>query len=122
MVRAIRLLWAGPWSLIGLLFGATFRSRRFDSGVLVCEGASWPTRIGWKYRAITLGHVVLVVDRADDALMAHELVHVRQYERWGPTFIPVYLLAGLWTKVRGGNAYADNPFELAAREAVYRRP
>lgn len=120
MLRVARLLWAGPWSLLGLLLGATFRSRRVERGVLVCEGASWPRKIGWRYRAIALGHVVLVVDRVDEELMAHERVHVAQYERWGPLFIPVYLLAGLLTKLRGGRAYADNPFELAARSAAHR--
>jgi hypothetical protein len=63
---------------------------------------------------------VLVVDHADEELMTHERVHVAQYERWGPLFIPVYLLAGLVTKLRGGRAYADNPFELAARGTTNR--
>ena len=82
---------------------------------MLCEGASWPRRLGWRYRAITFGHVVLCVDDADDALMDHELVHVRQYEAWGPLFIPAYLCAALWAKARGDSAYADNTFEVAAR-------
>lgn len=115
MVTVLRAAWAAPWSLLGLLLAPFFRSRRVVSGVLVCEGASWPRRLGWRYRAITFGHVVLCVDRIDDAVLTHELVHVRQYERWGPLFIPAYLVAALWTSARGRRAYADNPFELAAR-------
>lgn len=92
-----------------------FAARRFERGVLLCEGAGWPRRLGWHYRALTFGHVVLCVDRADDALLAHEMVHVRQYERWGPFFIPAYLVASLTAKVRGGRAYTDNSFEVAAR-------
>lgn len=117
-MRALRLAWAAPWTAIGLALAPFFRTRRIDRGVIVCEGAAWPRRIGWRYRAITLGHVILCVDRVDDALLAHELVHVRQYERWGPFFIPAYVMASGWARVRGGRAYADNPFELAARDAA----
>ena len=43
------------------------------------------------------------------------MVHVRQYELWGPLFVPVYLVASLWARARGGRAYTDNRFEVAAR-------
>ncbi|MGH2730439.1 MAG: hypothetical protein ACRDJI_07485 [Actinomycetota bacterium] len=85
-------------------------------GVLLCEGASWPRRLGWRYRAITLGHVVLAVDELDDATMAHELVHVRQYESWGPLMIPTYLVAALWARLNGGHPHTDNFFEKQARQ------
>lgn len=59
--------------------------------------------------------MILCVDRIDDATFEHELVHVRQYELWGPLFVPIYLIASLWAGLRGGNAYRDNRFEIAAR-------
>lgn len=64
---------------------------------------------------MTLGHVVLCVDEIDDATLAHELVHVAQYERWGPLFVPCYLGAAVVAALRGGDLYRDNPFETAAR-------
>jgi hypothetical protein len=64
---------------------------------------------------MTLGHVVLCVDEIDDATLAHELVHVAQYERWGPLFVPCYLGASGVAALRGGDVYRDNPFETAAR-------
>jgi hypothetical protein len=85
-------------------------------GVLLCEGASWPRRLGWRYRAITFGHVILAVDAVDDATMAHELVHVRQYESWGPLMIPAYPLAALWARLNGGHPHTDNFFERQARK------
>ena len=85
------------------------------SGVLLCEGATWPRRLGWRYRAITFGHVVLCVDDIDDETLRHEMVHVRQYERWGPLFVPAYLIASLVARSRGRHAYRDNRFEVAAR-------
>jgi hypothetical protein len=115
VTRLLRYVWASPWSLIGATVGLTFRSRRIRRGVLLCEGAGWPRRLGWRYRAITFGHVILCVDRIDDDTFEHEMVHVRQYESWGPLFVPVYLMASAWARIRGGQAYRDNRFEIAAR-------
>lgn len=72
-----------------------------------------------RYRAITLGHVILGVT-ADDlaASRDHEHVHVAQYERWGVVFFVAYPLASLWQVLRGRDAYWDNPFEVEAREKV----
>lgn len=67
--------------------------------------------------ALTLGRVVL--GRSAAALSQcreHERIHVRQYERWGPLFIPVYLLASVAAGLRGGDPYRDNPFEREAFE------
>ena len=65
--------------------------------------------------AMTLGHVV--IGRSKDLLdftRSHERVHVRQAERWGPLFIPAYLLMSAVVFLRGGRAYEDNPFEREA--------
>ncbi|MDQ4065666.1 MAG: hypothetical protein M3161_06430 [Actinomycetota bacterium] len=117
-MRVLRLVWAGPWTLLGLLLAPFFRARRIVEGVLVCEGAAWPRRVGWGYRAITLGHVVLATETLDDATLRHELAHVAQYERWGASFVPVYLLVSLFQIVRGRHHYRDNPFEIAARRSM----
>jgi len=113
--RAARLLWTSPYSLLGLLLAPFFRSRRTVAGVLVCEGASWPRRLGWNYRAITLGHVVLGVDELDERTLRHELAHVRQYERWGILFPPVYFGVSVVAVARGRHYYRDNVFEVQAR-------
>ena len=42
----------------------------------------------------------------------HEHVHVRQYEWFGPFFIPCYLFASVYVWFRGKSAYRDNPFEV----------
>lgn len=68
--------------------------------------------------AITFGHVVLGVNRhALQWTRDHERVHVRQYERWGPLFIPAYLLASAWAFVTGAGAYRGNWFEREAFNA-----
>ena len=111
LVRA----WAAPWSLVGLILGAGFRYRCRTHGILLCWGAEWPARLGWRYRAITFGHVVLAVDEVDERILRHELVHVDQYERWGLLMGPAYVVASVTARASGGHPYRDNRFEIAAR-------
>ncbi len=66
--------------------------------------------------AITYGHVVLSNRRLEGRLLIHELHHVRQYERLGPLYIPLYLLIYLFT------GYRSHPFEEAARLAELQVP
>lgn len=114
-MNLLRYLWAGPWSLLGAILSLSFRRRGVVRGVLLAEGAAWPRRLGWRYRAITLGHVVLSVDELEPDTLEHELAHVAQYERWGPLFVPAYLVASAAAALRGRHHYRDNRFEVAAR-------
>jgi hypothetical protein len=67
--------------------------------------------------AITFGHVVWGSDQSClDTSRDHEHVHVRQYERWGPFFIPLYLAASASAAWKGLDPYRDNPFEREAFE------
>ena len=114
MFRLLRSVWAAPGSLLGLVLSPLFNRRVLRDGILVCEGASWPRRLGWRYRAITLGQVVLCVDTVDDGLLAHERAHVRQWERWGLLFLVAYPVASLSALVMGRHPYRDNRFEVEA--------
>jgi hypothetical protein len=114
-------LWALPGSLVGILLAPFFDRRSVTRGVLLCEGARWPRKLGWRYRAITFGHVVLSVDELDEGTLQHELVHVHQYERWGVFFFPAYLWSSLKARLRGGHAYRDNGFEAEARRLSARQ-
>ena len=65
--------------------------------------------------ALTLGHTILgQSDAALDISYAHEMVHVRQYERWGPFMGPAYLICTLILWLMGYRPYRDNPFEREA--------
>jgi len=69
--------------------------------------------------ALTLGHVVVARDSWSlESTRAHERVHVRQCELWGPLFVPAYLAASLSATLRGGNFYFDNRFEIEAFHAA----
>ena len=121
MSRLARRVWAAPTSLLGLILSPFFARRYVTRGVLVCEGAEWPRKLGWRYRAITLGHVVLAVDELDAVTMEEELAHVRQYEVWGPAFIVAYLSSSLWAFMRGRDPYDHNIFEREAKAEARRR-
>ncbi len=123
--RAIIYLWVLPGTIVGLsaAFLALCRGGRCHvvEGVLEVSGGD-VTRMISRFSAvpgaisaITLGHVVVGATLADlDRTRRHERVHVRQYERWGPLFIPAYLLCSCWIWLRGGDSYLDNPFEVEA--------
>ena len=128
LIFTVLVLWASPWTLAGLLLGAV--------GVLTGGGWQRRDRIlefhgGWIQpllrrapisggaAAITLGHTVLARTPADlDRTRAHELVHVGQYERWGPLFVPAYLLSSAYLLIRGYDPYLDNPFEREAYDVA----
>lgn len=123
----LRYAWAGPNTLIGLLLTALILLGRGTThaigGVIEVHGplASFLLRrctlLEGGAAALTLGHVVLGRDEsALEATRSHERVHVRQYERWGPAFLPAYAVASLWALARRAGAYRGNHFERQAVE------
>jgi hypothetical protein len=122
--RAAAYAWACPNTIVGLLlgllvilFGGCGRLRQgaleFGGGKLGHHMAR--LRPPFAFSAITLGHAVLGLDHETlAAVRAHEQVHVRQYERWGPLFVPAYLLSSLVELLRGRRPYRDNWFEREA--------
>jgi hypothetical protein len=127
----LRYLWAAPATVPGLVLAAT----AWRCGVItIVDGvveAHGPF-IRWALRhliplpggaaAITLGHVVLGVDATTlETTRTHERAHVAQYERWGPLFVPAYLVASALAAARGRHFYFGNVFEVEAYVAERRR-
>lgn len=77
--------------------------------------------------AITLGSVIIIRERCcgDEALLAHELVHVRQWSELGAVrFVTNYLAAYLAWRLRGydhWSAYRRIPLECEAEWCSIRR-
>ena len=113
-----RHFWNAGNTLIGCL-GAIGGAWRMDRAEGVVEvGGGWLvgllSRQGWA-SAITLGDVILYADvRLIPLLHDHEMVHVRQGRAWGPLFLPAYVLESLYQKIRTGDGYRSNRFEVAA--------
>lgn len=125
LLRAFRYVWASPATLIGLLAvflgWLTGGSTQVVRGVIEVHGGLVTTflRHGLPLlgsgAAMTLGHVILGRDvECLDDCRNHEHVHVRQYERWGPFFLPAYIGASVYLWLRGRDPYLDNPFERDA--------
>jgi hypothetical protein len=116
VTRAVAYVWAAPLTAAGLVLGALSRTPpRVHDGVVRFDDARGlgGRMLRWRgFAAATLGHVIIATGSPGDRLLRHELVHVRQAERLGPLFVPLYL-AGL---VRYG--YRRNPFERAAYAAA----
>ena len=120
----LALLWAAPWTLVGLLAGVGAvmsgggarrigRVLEFHGGWLCWILGRVPISGG--AAAMTLGHCVIARTTADlDRCRRHELVHVAQYERWGLLFVPAYFACSAWMWLRGYDPYLDNPFEEEA--------
>jgi hypothetical protein len=123
-MRAVRYLWAGPMTLLGLAIALCMLRRghiALVDGIVEAHGPM----LGRALRrmiplaggadAMTLGHVVIARDaQALEATRAHERAHVRQYELWGALFVPAYFMASLCAVVQGGHPYYDNRFERQA--------
>ncbi|MEM7785735.1 MAG: hypothetical protein AAF623_20480, partial [Planctomycetota bacterium] len=101
--------------LLGLLTGGNFK---LHSGVAEFSGGLIRPlfdRLGSGVMAMTLGHCVLGIDEnALHITRKHERVHVRQYERWGPLFIPAYFLCSAILWMQKKDCYRLNPFEVEA--------
>jgi uncharacterized protein (DUF2062 family) len=120
----VRYLWAAPTTAIGVVIVlAGFRRAKVHvvDGVLEAHGPTlaWIltnlTFLPGGAAALTLGHVVIGRDHESlESTRAHERVHVRQCEAWGPLFVPAYFAASLTAIARGRSAYSDNCFEVEA--------
>lgn len=105
---------------LGLTVAIGARARlRFRDGLIVAERARLPFVAA---SAVTVGSVVLVPGRdvADltptiPGLLEHESEHAWQYALLGGLpFVPLYLLATLWSLLRSGDRAAANCFERQA--------
>lgn len=116
--RAMAYAWAAPMTAAGLVAGLTSGARpSVRRGVLVFAGARGPAGAflaSRGFNAFALGHVVVSRTEPSEALLTHELIHVRQAERFGPVMAPLYLALHVLY------GYARHPMERAARRAQRR--
>ena len=129
--RFVCYLWAAPTTVLGValvLLGFWRAKIRIVDGVLEAHGPAlaWMlthlTLIAGGAAAMTLGHVVVGRDRSSlDSTRAHERVHVRQCEVWGPLFVPAYLAASVSAMLRGRDFYYGNRFEAEAYAEEWRQ-
>jgi hypothetical protein len=115
LLRFLAYVWASPNTALGLFLGIlSFQRPRIAEGVVLFDlrvrGFVWMLHL-FRRSAITFGHVLLADRPVEGRLLVHERHHVRQYERLGPLYIPLYVAIWIFTGYRG------HPFEEAARLA-----
>lgn len=118
-IQLAAYLWASPNTCIGIALGLVLGGKfQVVDGVVEIHGphvAKALQRLWIPAAAITLGHTVLGQSPSWlHRTRRHERVHVRQYQRWGPFFIPAYLLASTALFAIGKDGYRSNPFEVEA--------
>ena len=128
MIRYVAYPLGYTWALPNTILGTCFvlpallsgGGVRFERGAIEIYGgfAGWFLRkIARGAGAMTLGHVILGQDRGClDHTRDHEHVHVGQYMRWGPFFLPMYALSSFLCWRRGLDPYRQNRFEIPAYE------
>src|SRR5436190_21843021 len=111
------LVWSLPNSLLGVGFALlSLAIPRLECGVLVAESNRglaylFLTRRG--FGAITFGRVVVSAMPITPHLLVHESHHSRQYEIFGPFYLPVYLY------LHARHGYARNPLEIEAEACAH---
>ena len=127
MPRILGYIWAAPATALGLVVVAASclsgGSARIVRGTIEVHGG-FATRFlrrgipligpGAAMTSVTSFSAAMRI--ASDVSREHEHVHVRQYERWGPLFLPIYITASLVLWLRGRDPYLNNPFEREAYE------
>ena len=127
LLRLLGIIWASPYTILGLILGSiglcTGGRVRIRGRVIEFYGGAVKWLVthlphGQFTLAFTLGHTVLgQSDASLDIARDHEMVHVRQFERWGPFMGPAYLASSLVLWITGRQPYRDNPFEREAYDA-----
>ncbi len=123
MPRFLIYLWVLPNTLLGLMYALvgilTGGKASIKDGVLevyggLLGGLLWLPCPGY-VPAMCLGHVILSASGDTlDLWRDHERVHVRQYEKYGPFFIPYYFYDSFLCVINSIDPYEFNRFEMEA--------
>ena len=127
----VRNVWrALPGDLLGLMVmrgcGVSGPTREVDVGDVVAVLVEDPRVDRWfrvhlmPVRAQTLGRYVFARETVPDEVLAHECEHIRQWQRFGPLYLPLYFGSSAVASLRGRPAYWENRFEAAARRRAER--
>jgi hypothetical protein len=129
--RSLRRAWrALPGDLMGQTVmrgcGIPAPSRIVDAGAVSAVLVEHPN-VGRYFglqlipvQAQTLGRYVFCRGPIPDHMLEHEIEHIRQWERLGPLYLPLYFGSSAVELVRGRRPNWDNRFEVAARRRADR--
>ncbi len=131
--RSLRHAWrALPGDLMGLAVmrgcGIRSPSRVVDAGGVSAVLVEHP-KVGRYFgaqmmpvQAQTLGCYVFARGPIPGHTLEHEVEHIRQWQRFGPFYLPLYFGSSVFELLRRRRPYWDNAFEVAARRCADRVP
>lgn len=115
-IYVIGFIWALPATIIGFflqfLYGIQGRRTFNDQGVLEVR----VKRIIPKFAAAQTWGIIVFSRIPFKYVRTHEYAHVRQWMVWGPFFLIAYPLASVWARIKHGEWYEHNYFEVGARK------
>ncbi len=127
LLRLLILVYVSPNTLAGLAIGligvaSGGKAQRRDGCIEFHGGfVEWflknipPGSKRAGMAAMTLGHAIIGQNpQMLDTAREHEHVHVRQYEIWGPLFVPAYVSFSFLLWLGRRDPYLENPFEIEA--------
>jgi hypothetical protein len=120
------ILWAAPLTLFGLLVAALlyalsgFRGQWRVKSPAISLITPLSTQLfshpKLNLSALCIGQLIIARDEGNlQSSWAHECVHIRQAQRYGPLFPFLYCGHSLWCALTGRHAYWNNVFEVEAR-------
>jgi len=117
MIKTILFLLNLPWTLLGILVGivcfpVNIRANKRPIVIVVYVQRLWLNEIFLRRRArgFTLGNTVLLDRRTDSTTYDHEMVHIRQFEKWPLVFPLLYCIQC------AGKGYKRDKYEEEARK------
>jgi hypothetical protein len=122
MKEMFQRIWNSPNTLVGLSVKAFFGNNNFEKHGDMHFVAKPGSRFDKQFEkmgktAITLGEIILYKsDAFTRRTIEHEIVHVDQYRKYGPFFLPAYGISSIISRIKHGSWYRENEFEKKARK------
>jgi len=115
LLSFLKCLWPAPLTILAIPIGLLYslRPRRYGRAIIF-ERPHRGSICRRKMYAFTIGHVIIASGPMPRFILEHELVHVVQYEHWGPFYPLGWVIGSLVALVRFRKPYSRNPFEAEA--------
>jgi hypothetical protein len=129
--RPSRYLWRSlPGDMLGravmVFCGISVPTRLYRSGDVTAIVIEDPRTERWlrantiPLAAQTVGRYVFARERLSDHILEHECEHIRQWQRYGPFYLPLYFGLSAAGSLRRRRVHWDNRLEAAARQKADR--
>lgn len=107
-----------PYTIVGILaavvclpYSVSFHSQPYAI-IFKVHKCWWAIGFYKKMRAATTGHVILLTDKMTKNDLEHEIIHVRQYQKY-PFIFPILYYYETWKKGYRNNRFEDEAYTVS---------